>query len=120
MSTIRLLPCPFCGGEPTIRPWHGGRPTKKTIFCSNGHYYDEDGGCSVGPSVCGETEEEAAAAWNRRTANEEKLTPEDRTFARIEFVGDDGSSTMSEIDLSDIAMRAAQKLSHPGKFGDAA
>lgn len=50
----------------------------------------------------------------------ETVRHSDRTFARIEFVGDDGSSTMSEIDLSDIAMRAAQKLSHPGKFGDAA
>lgn len=77
MSTIRLLPCPFCGGEPTIRPWHGGRPTKKLILCSNGDYYDEDGGCSAGPSVCGETEEEAAAAWNRRTDSERKLTPEE-------------------------------------------
>ncbi|WCA60284.1 hypothetical protein G6M16_007145 [Agrobacterium tumefaciens] len=43
-----------------------------------------------------------------------------RTFARIETVDDNGSATMSEIDLSDIAVRAAQKLSHPEKFGDAA
>lgn len=77
MSTIRLLPCPFCGGEATVQPWHGGRPTKKLIRCSKGYYYDEDGGCSVGPSVCGETEEEAAASWNRRAADENKLTPEE-------------------------------------------
>ncbi|UXS52566.1 hypothetical protein FY148_07855 [Agrobacterium tumefaciens] len=77
MSTIHLLPCPFCGGEATVQPWHGGRPTKKLIRCSNGDYYDEDGGCSVGPSVCGETEEEAAAAWNRRAANENALTPDE-------------------------------------------
>lgn len=77
MSTVHLLPCPFCGGEATVQPWHGGRPTKKLIRCSNDGYYDEDGGCSVGPSVCGETEEEAAAAWNRRTAGEKKLTPEE-------------------------------------------
>ncbi|NSL22393.1 hypothetical protein [Agrobacterium tumefaciens] len=44
----------------------------------------------------------------------------DRTFARIETLGDDGSATMSEVNLSDIAMRAAQKLSHPKKFGDVA
>ncbi|QXZ71844.1 Lar family restriction alleviation protein [Agrobacterium sp. S7/73] len=77
MSTISLLPCPFCGGEATVQPWHGGRPTKKLIRCSNGDHYDEDGGCSVGPSVCGETEEEAAAAWNRRATDENKLTPEE-------------------------------------------
>lgn len=77
MSTIHLLPCPFCGGEATVQPWHGGRPTKKPISCSNGYHYDEDGGCSVGPSVCGETEEEAAVAWNRRAADEHKLTPEE-------------------------------------------
>ena len=44
----------------------------------------------------------------------------DRTFARIETLADDDSAILSEVNLSDIAMRAAQKLSHPKKFGDAA
>jgi hypothetical protein len=61
-----MKPCPFCGEYPTMQPWHGGLPTKKLITCTNAGFSDEDGGCSVGPCVSGETEEEAVASWNRR------------------------------------------------------
>jgi len=54
-----MKPCPFCGEAPEIEPWHGGAPTKKLISCQN-----ED--CEVGPSVTGETEDEAVAYWNTR------------------------------------------------------
>lgn len=67
MNGLLMKPCPFCGGEPTMQPWHGGLPTKKLITCTNAGFYDEDGGCSVGPSVTGETDEEAVASWNRRS-----------------------------------------------------
>lgn len=70
MNGLPMKPCPFCGEYPTMQPWHGGLPTKKLITCTNASFYDEDGGCSVGPSVTGETEEEAVASWNRRAGTE--------------------------------------------------
>lgn len=42
-----------------IQPWHGGRPTKKLISCSNDH-------CHAGPSVTGETQATAIRRWNSR------------------------------------------------------
>ncbi|WCA60288.1 Lar family restriction alleviation protein [Agrobacterium tumefaciens] len=67
MNGLPMKPCPFCGEEPTMQPWHGGLPTKKLIICTNAGFHDGDGGCSVRPSVTGETEEEAVASWNRRS-----------------------------------------------------
>jgi hypothetical protein len=52
-------PCPWCGTQPTIQPWHGGRPTKKMIACEN-----ED--CHVSPQVTGETRGAALDKWNTR------------------------------------------------------
>lgn len=60
---VALLPCPFCGADAQHEPWHGGAPTKTMIGCSA--RCDD---CDVGPSVTGETFEEAAALWNSRTA----------------------------------------------------
>lgn len=54
-----LLPCPFCGGPAEIRPWHGGKPTKKMVSCAEP--------CDVGPQVTGETRKEAIQKWNTRT-----------------------------------------------------
>lgn len=54
-----LKPCPFCGEEPEMEPWHGGGPDKQMISCSNEQ-------CRVTPMVCGETPEEAAEYWNTR------------------------------------------------------
>ncbi|GAA5627493.1 hypothetical protein Brsp05_02784 [Brucella sp. NBRC 12953] len=56
-----LKPCPFCGAAAEMQPWHGGAPTKQLISCS-------DDQCDVGPSVTGETPEEAATRWNTRPA----------------------------------------------------
>lgn len=57
------LPCPFCGSPATIQYWHGGKPTKRMIRCS-----DSLPGaiCWVGPGVTGETKSEAIRRWNRR------------------------------------------------------
>lgn len=51
--------CPFCGAQPTIQPWHGGRPRKRLVACVNE-------GCVVSPSVAGATRQSALEKWNRR------------------------------------------------------
>jgi len=54
-----MLPCPFCGGIPTMEPWHGGGPDKVLIHCEND-------GCDANPSVSGERPSEATRRWNVR------------------------------------------------------
>ena len=54
-----ILPCPWCGSQPTIEPWHGGGPHKHAVHCDS-----ED--CKAGPMVTGETRSKAIAAWDRR------------------------------------------------------
>jgi len=54
-----LTQCPFCGSSPEIQFWHGGKPTKRLISCSNPE-------CDVSPKVTGETERAAIASWERR------------------------------------------------------
>lgn len=61
---ILLLPheakdCPFCGKQPTLRPWHGGGPRKRMIGCEN-----DD--CLVRPAVSGGTRSRAVDNWNIR------------------------------------------------------
>lgn len=63
------LPCPFCGAPATIEPWHGSKTTKRLISCSNragtlGSPASAD--CEVGPTVTGETRNEALKRWNCR------------------------------------------------------
>ena len=65
----QALPCPFCGSPAEIEFWHGGRPTKRLISCSDraGTLGSKQSAqCHVGPSVTGETKAEALANWNRR------------------------------------------------------
>lgn len=50
-------PCPFCGSQPFIEFWHGGRPSKRMIHCAY---------CEVSPKVTGETKAEALDHWNQR------------------------------------------------------
>lgn len=61
LSAEEAKSCPWCATQPTIQPWHGGRPTKKMIACEN-----ED--CAVAPQVTGETRRAALANWNTRQA----------------------------------------------------
>jgi len=55
-----LKPCPFCGGEATIEPWHS--PTKDSfmVSCTN------DPPCNVLPRTVGQTWEQAVEHWNTR------------------------------------------------------
>lgn len=54
-----LMACPFCGGAPTIEPWHGGAKTKRMVSC-----VAED--CHANPRVTGRTPKIARERWNRR------------------------------------------------------
>ena len=54
-----LLPCPFCGFLPTIRPWHGGTKSKRMVACENER-------CHIGPCVTGATPQKAKDRWNER------------------------------------------------------
>lgn len=53
------LPCPFCGYDPEIEPWHGGGPRKRLISC-------QSDSCPVCPRITGSTRARAIRAWNTR------------------------------------------------------
>jgi Restriction alleviation protein Lar len=59
LNESQAKPCPFCGSQPIIEPWHGGGPQKRMISC-------DDVSCSVSPSVTGSTRKRALEAWNYR------------------------------------------------------
>ena len=56
-SYVALKPCPFCGGPAELWQWREGRPA--WIACV--------GECVVLVSREYKTDDEAIAAWNRRT-----------------------------------------------------
>lgn len=61
-----LKPCPFCGGEPTIRIFRGkdGWRDRFAVLCR----YDE-GGCGAESGLY-HYEAEAVEMWNRRAEND--------------------------------------------------
>lgn len=62
MPKSEALPCPFCGHQPFIQFYHGGRPSKRMIDCAY---------CDVGPQVTGETKAEAIERWNTRRGQDQ-------------------------------------------------
>ena len=59
LSRSEAKPCPFCGAQPTIMPWHGGGPRKRRVNCGN-----ED--CTISPAVAESTRKRALEIWNTR------------------------------------------------------
>ena len=64
--------CPFCGAQPDVEPWHGGKPTKVMISCPGTYANSVMGAgrrritCRVAPSVTGETPALAKKYWSAR------------------------------------------------------
>lgn len=71
MSEIKLLPCPFCGGEAIIQviSSHTHEITK-WLPDYNGEAIVE---CECGCSIMRDTEEEAIKAWNTRKTVEKAV-----------------------------------------------
>jgi hypothetical protein len=53
-------PCPFCGNQPYIEPWYGGRKSKRMISC-------QSKACFVHPGVTGTNRLAALKRWNIRS-----------------------------------------------------
>lgn len=62
-----LLPCPFCGEEPSQGPWKNAvsihTPDAWAIECSS-----EPHKCPIQPSIADFEKRHAIAAWNTRAA----------------------------------------------------
>jgi hypothetical protein len=63
----KLKPCPFCGVDPVMEPYHGGGKLKRIIECVNDY-------CMVQPSVTGPNSLTAARRWNERAPVHETQT----------------------------------------------
>lgn len=68
MRETELLPCPFCGNEPTLIVYRGkdGWRDRYAVLCR----YD-DGGCGA-ESGWYHYEEETIEAWNRRATTKDE------------------------------------------------
>lgn len=67
-SNIKLKPCPFCGGEPSFGMSVSG--DRHIFVCCPDCLASSN---SLAP--CGDTEEDAAELWNKRTQPKQAPTP---------------------------------------------
>ena len=82
MSELKLLPCPFCGGEATVgaNEYYDGANTFYT-YCTN---------CGVQQITTKIRTDEAISAWNRRAE------PENEPLTLDELRGMDGEPVWTE------------------------
>lgn len=71
MSEIKLLPCPFCGGEAELNRTIVKGRSMYSVSCK--HKWD----CTIGTTFLQETKEEAIELWNTRK-------PMERIIDRLE------------------------------------
>ena len=87
MDDVKLLPCPFCGGEPTFDDWNTSyRPDSKPLWgvvCKSSKCAGEIGFFNTDPAI-------AQAEWNTRPLPTDEEVERAALAAAVEHDKQDG------------------------------
>ena len=64
LSEQEAKPCPFCGRQPTVGPWHDYLGPRVHVTCPA----EDDDDCAI-PAMVDETREKALRRWNTRAGD---------------------------------------------------